>query len=363
MKLKNTILLLLLLCTGISLTAQKSTVRATIEPSDILIGEQAIINLEVISPIGRNIIFPLYQDTLVTGIEVLQMLPPDTVMTEVMRITQRYVVTSFDSTLYHIPNMLVVDGNDSIFSNDLGLKVSAPQLSDSTLVYLEKLKNQETDSIDFAKLQISDIKEIQTLPFNIFDFFMDFMLIPLLVFIALLLIALILYLVLRKKKKGYFFTPKIVLPPHVVALQGLDALKDKKLCQRGMEKEYYTELTDIIRQYIDDRFGINAPEMISEDIVSAVHLATETGSTAGNLRQILTTADLVKFAKYAPFADENDLSLVNAYLFVNQTKVEEVVKPEDSKDGEVASFGASEVPPSVNKEESAKGNDVKNERK
>lgn len=361
MKLRNTILLLLLFCSGISLLAQKSTVRATIEPSDILIGEQAIINLEVISPKGRNIIFPLYQDTLIKGIEVLHMLPPDTVITEVMRISQKYVVTSFDSTLYHIPNMLVIDGNDSIRSNDLGLKVSAPQLSDSTLAYLEKMKNQETDSIDFAKLQISDIKDIQKLDFNLFDFIQDYLLIPILVFVALVVIGLILYLVLRKKKKGYFFTPKVILPPHVVALQNLDALKGKKLCLRGMEKEYYTELTDILREYIDTRFGIDAPEMITEDIVAAVHLATETGSTAGNLKQILETADLVKFAKYTPFADENDLSLVNAYLFVNQTKIEETVKPEDAKNEDTAATGSPATEPE--KEEDAGNNYTKNERK
>lgn len=363
MKLKNTILLLLLFCTGISLMAQKSTVRATIEPSDILIGEQAIINLEVISPKGRNIIFPLYPDTLIKGIEVLQMLPPDTVTTEVVRITQKYVVTSFDSTLYHIPNMLVIDGNDSILSNDLGLKVSAPQLSDSTLAYLEQLKNHETDSIDFEKLQISDIKDIQSLDFNLWDFIQDYLIYPLLAFIVLVVIGLVLYLVLRKKKKGYFFTPKVILPPHVVAIQGLDALKAKKLCQRGMEKEYYTELSDILRQYIGTRFSINAPEMITEDIVAAVHLATETGSTAENLRQILSTADLVKFAKYIPFADENDLSLVNAYLFVNQTKIEEVVKPEDMKDGEIPNGESStDVQTSSDRGAESDGNYSKKER-
>lgn len=342
MKLRNKILLFLLLCLSTTILAQKPTVRATIEPSDILIGEQAVINLEVISPKGRNIIFPVYPDTLVTGIEVLTMLPPDTTMTEVMRINQKYIVTSFDSTLYHIPHLIVLDGNDSILSNDLGLKVSAPQLSDSTLAYLEAMKKLETDSIDFRKLQISDIKDIQTLPFNFWDFFQDYLMIPLLIFFAVVVLFVILYFLLRKKKKGYFFTPKVVLPPHIVALQGLDELKAKKLCQKGMEKEFYTELSDIVRQYIDKRFNIDAPEMITEDIIEAVHRATETGSTADNLKQILTLADLVKFAKYTPFPDENDLSLMNAYLFINQTKIEEVVKPEDQKEGENA--GGSTAP-------------------
>ena len=335
LKLKNILLLALLCCTSFPLFAQKTTVRATIQPSDILIGEQAIINVEAIAPKGRNIMFQIYPDTLIKGVEVLEMLKPDTVMTEVMTISQKYVVTSFDSTLYHIPHMMVIDGTDTLLTNDFGLKVSAPQLSDSTLAYLEKLKNNETDSIDFEKLQLNDIKGIQSQPFVLMDF-LEELLIPLLLVLLLAIIALVVYFILRKKKMGYFFKPKVELPPHVTALQQLDKLKASKIWQRGQEKEYYTELTDILRGYIDRRFGIDAPEMISEDIISAVHLATDTRSATDGLAQILRLADMVKFAKYVPFADENDLSLVNAYLFVNQTKMEERPTLEEQKGEGVA---------------------------
>lgn len=331
-KIKNIILFCLLCCLSFPVYAQKPTVRATIQPSDILIGEQAIINVEVISPKDRNILFPVYQDTLITGVEVLHMLKPDTTMTEVMTISQKYVVTSFDSTLYHIPYMMVVDGTDTLRTNDFGLKVSAPQLSDSTLAYLEMLNTHQTDSIDFNKLQISDIKNIQKPPF-VWQDYLEFLYIPLLIILALILIGVAVYFILRKKKKGYYFTPKIILPPHVEALQGLDKLKESKLWQKGMEKEYFTELTDILRRYIDRRFNIDAPEMISDDIIAAVHLATDTKSATDGLAQVLRLADLVKFAKYTPFADENDLSLVNAFLFVNQTKIEERPALEDQKEG------------------------------
>lgn len=336
LKLKKILLSFTLILASVSMFAQKSTVRATIQPSDILIGEQAIINIEVISPKDRNIIFPLYQDTLITGIEVLKMLPPDTLLNEVMTINQKYIVTSFDSTLYHIPYMEVIDGTDTLRTNDFGLKVSAPQLSDSTLAYLELLKNNQTDSIDFARLNISDIKEIQNPPF-VWQDYLEFLYIPLLILLVLALIGLATYFILRKRSKGYYFTPKIILPPHVVALEGLDKLKASKLWQKGQEKEYYTELTDILRGYIDRRFNIDAPEMISDDIIDSVHLVTDTRSATDGLAQILKLADLVKFAKYTPFADENDLSLVNAYLFVNQTKVEERPSLDDQKkDGAVA---------------------------
>lgn len=330
LKIKNILLLSLLCVVSFSLYAQKPTVRATIQPSDILIGEQAIIDIEVISPKGRNVMFPIFPDTLVKGIEVLHMLPPDTTMTEVMTIHQQYVVTSFDSTLYHIPYIPVVVDKDTLKTNDFGLKVSAPQLSETTLEYLEKLKNNETDSIDFVQLSISDIKPNQK-PEFVWQDYLELLFIPLLIILVLALIGLALYFFLRKKKKGYFFTPKVVLPPHVVALEGLDKLKASKLWQKGMEKEYYTELTDILREYIDHRYNINAPEMVSEDIIASVHLATDTRSATDGLTQILRLADLVKFAKYTPFADENDLSLVNAYLFVNQTKIEERLSLEEQK--------------------------------
>ena len=327
---KNILLFCLLCCMSFPLFAQKTTVRVTVQPSDILIGEQAVVNIEAIAPKGRDIIFPFFGDTLVTGIEVLKMLEPDTVMTEVMTISQKYIVTSFDSTLYHVPYMQVIDGTDTLRTNDFGLKVSAPQLSDSTLAYLEKLKNHETDSIDFERLQISDIKDVQSPPL-VWQDYLEYLYIPLIIILILALIGLGVYFFMRKKKKGYFFTPKVVLPPHVVALQGLDKLKASKLWQKGQEKEYYTELTDILREYIDHRFNIDAPEMVSEDIIDAVHLATDTKSATDGLAQILKLADLVKFAKYTPFADENDLSLVNAYLFVNQTKIEERASLEDQK--------------------------------
>lgn len=302
--------------------AQKSTVRATIQPSDILIGEQAVITIEVISPKDRSILFPVFKDTIVTGVEVLGMDKPDTIMTEVMTISQRYIVTSFDSTLYNIPHLAVVDGLDTLLTNNLGLKVTSPQLNDSVLAYLEKIKNKETDSIDFAKLQITDIKPIQEPPFVWQDYILKY-LIPILIVLALAIISLIVYFLLKKRKKGYYFKPKVVLPPHVVAFDKLNALKDKKLDQKDQEKEYYMELTDIIRTYIKNRFEVNAPEMLTSEIVENIANNPDLSYLADNLEQILTLADLVKFAKYKPYPDENDSSLKNSYLFVDKTKKEE----------------------------------------
>lgn len=335
-KVQKYILINFLLCLSLfsfSAYAQKSSVRATVSPVEIVIGEQAVIDLEVIAPKGRNIILPIYPDTLISGIEVLAMLPPDTIIAnEVMTIHQKYVVTSFDSTLYHIPYMPIVDGTDTLKSNSFGLKVSSVILSEQVMVYLDKLKTQQTDSIDFDELQLADIKANLKPPFVWQDYLVYLWFILLFVLI-LALLGVGLYLALRKKKKGYFFKPKEILPPHTVAIRALDKIKAEKIWQRGLEKQYFTELTDILREYIEKRFLVNAFERTSDETLDAMKLQAEADSAIDNLSQVLKLADLVKFAKYTPMPNENDLSLVNAYLFVNQTKIEPP-KPADGDENE-----------------------------
>ena len=302
------------------LSAQRASVHATVQPTEILIGEQALINLKVITPKDKAIQFPVYEQEIIPGIEVITMLPPDTTIeNNVMTLNFRYVVTSFDSTLYHVPNMPVFDGTDTIFSNSFGLKVTSPQLTDSTLSYLEKINKGETDSIDFNQLQLNDIKSVRKAPFVWTDY-LWLLWIVLGIMLVLALIGVVIYLVLRKKRNGYFFKPPVVLPPHVRAVGELDKLKREKIWQQGREKEFYSRLTDILRRYIHEREGLNAMEMTSGEILNEIRKVSDGDSVYYNLKQILSTSDLVKFARYKPYPDENDLSMVNAYFFVNQTR-------------------------------------------
>ena len=314
------ILIALSIFTATPVVGQRASAHATIQPTEILIGEHALIDLKVITPKDKVISFPVYENEIIPGIEVIAMLPPDTVIeNNVMTLNFKYVVTSFDSTLYHVPFIPVFDGTDTIFSNSFGLKVTSPELSDSTLSYLDKINRGETDSIDFKQLQINEIKPIKNAPFVWTDFLWILWLI-LGVALLLALIGLIIYLIVNKKKKGYFFTPPVVLPAHVRAANELDKLKAEKIWQQGREKEFYSKLTDILRRYIYEREGINAMEMTSGEILNNIRQISDVDSVYNNLKQILSTADLVKFAKYKPYPDENDLSMVNAYFFVNQTK-------------------------------------------
>ncbi|HCC86152.1 MAG TPA: hypothetical protein DEQ06_06120 [Porphyromonadaceae bacterium] len=317
---------------GGMLNAQRASVHATVQPTEILIGEQAVINLKVITPKEKIIHFPVYEKEIIPGIEVIAMLPPDTTIeNNVMTLNFRYLVTSFDSTLYHVPYIPIFDGTDTLYSNSFGLKVTSPELSDSTLAYLERINKGETDSIDFNQLQLNDIKPVRKPPFVWTDY-LWLLWILLGVLILLALIALVVYLVLRKKRQGYFFKPPEVLPAHIRALKELDKLKQEKMWLQGREKEFYSRLTDILRSYIWEREGIQAMEMTTGEILNAIRKVAETDSVYDNLKQILTTADLVKFAKYKPYPDENDLSMVNAYFFVNQTKEDDPI-PDPKEEG------------------------------
>lgn len=326
----------------VPLMAQKASVQATVQPTEILIGEQALINLKVITPKDRVIQFPVYEKEIVEGIEVIAMLPPDTTIeNNVMTLNMKYVITSFDSTLYHIPFIPISDGTDTVYSNSFGLKVISPDLTDSTLAYLEKINNGETDSIDFNQLQLNDIRDVRKAPFVWTDY-LWILWVVLGVILILGLIGLLIYLVLKKKKSGYFFTPPQVLPAHVRALNELDKLKSEKIWQQGREKEFYSKLTNILRDYIFEREGINAMEMTSGEILNEIRKTTDIDSVYENLKQILSTSDLVKFAKYIPYPNENDLSMVNAYFFVNQTREPDPVTKDDEADSEGQSDLSSE---------------------
>ena len=318
-----------LFLTMLSIQAQRISVNATVQPSEIMIGEHALINLQVIAPKDKEILFPIYQDSIVGGLEVLSIGSPDTTITDNVRtINMKYLVTSFDSTLYYIPFIPVSDGIDTIKSNGFGLKVIAPELSDSTLAYLEKINSGQTDSIDFKELQLSDIKPIQKAPF-VWKDLLSLLWIPLIIILLLAVIGAGIYLIVRKNRQGYFFTPPPVLPAHVRALESLDKIKADKIWQQERYKEFYTQLTGVLRRYINERFGINSLEMTSGEILEIIKAKVEEDSAYENLEQILTIADLVKFAKHTPFTDENDLSLMNSYFFINQTKEEEPL-PDDS---------------------------------
>ena len=295
--------------------AQRPLIDVAIDSAAILIGEQTTLHLTVTADKDRPVQIVIPNDTLMTGVEVLNLSKADSTEIENDRlvIKQDVLITSFDSSLYLLPPLKVIDGVDTVYSNQVALKVST--------IPVNADKPEE----------FNDIKTVWKPPFVWADYY------PIIygILLALFLICVIAYIVKRiraKKSLIPFKKEEPKLPPHEQAIKELDEIKQQKLWQQGRSKEYYTLITDTLRKYIEDRFGISAMEMTSGEILDLIRKNSEAQSVYDNLRQILQLADFVKFAKMNPLPDENDLSMMNAYLFVNQTKVEEMQEPESTND-------------------------------
>ncbi len=296
--------------------AQQTLIDVKIDSAAILIGEQTKLHLTLTTDKDKQVQVLIPADTLMRGVEVLERSKPDTTWIENdrMLVKQDVLITSFDSSLYLLPPVLAIDGRDTILSNQVALKVSTVPVN--------------VDKPD----EFADIKDVWKPPFVWSDYY------PWIIGIlaVLLLMALAYYIVKRiRERKSLipFAQPeKPKLPPYEQAIKELDEIKQSKLWQQGKEKEYFTSITDTLRRYLVDRFGINAMEKTSAEILDSVKGIDEIVPAFEKLEQVLKLADFVKFAKFRPLPDENDLSLVNAYFFVNQTKPVEIPTPEEAKD-------------------------------
>lgn len=315
MKLKTKIsLLVLLLIVAASANAQRIKATASIDSTNILLGDQVKLFLEIDHPKSVDVTFPNVPDTLAEYIEILDRSKIDTFNLDdesFQKQIQSFLITSFDSGSYRIPPFwfkIDLDGRlDSIPSNGVTLNVYSM-------------------AIDTTRGP-TDIKYPYDAPVTLKE------VIPYILGAILILAILffIFYAIKRKKNnKPLFVIPtKPKEPAHVIALRELDRIKNEKIWQQGKTKQYYSEVTETLRKYIEDRFEIQAMEQTSEETIESFRnqkglLKTKTFE---NLGKILKLADLVKFAKYQTMPDDDNMTLVNAYFFINDTKPEEK-KPE-----------------------------------
>lgn len=133
-------------------------------------------------------------------------------------------------------------------------------------------------------------------------------------------------------RRGAVIKPAPKIPPHVVAIKALDELRNRKLWQNGKYKQYYTALGDILRIYIAGRWGIGAMEMTTDEIIAALRDVQLSHESRSNLVSMMRTADMVKFAKAEPAAEENEDNFNYAYYFVENTKPVEESLNEDKQE-------------------------------
>ena len=313
--------LCIILTASVLAASAQVSVEAVIDSIQIFVGQQAHVTLTATAKENAKVEFPQFKpmEYITPGVEVLdrQELEQQPQDNGFVSRSMVYTMTSFDDTLYYIPPMTVKIDGKPYKSKSLALKVLTI----------------EVDTLHAE--QFFGPKDVQDNPFEWSDWEWPFWLSVLM--LVLLSVAYYLYLRLRDNKPiiSHIRIVKRLLP-HQKAMKEIEQIKADKMVSSENSKEYYTKLTDTLRKYIEERYGFNAMEMTSSEIIEKL-MASQDQKALDELRQLFTTADLVKFAKYSTLINENDANLVNAIDFINQTKlenvpVEETVKPQLSEE-------------------------------
>ncbi len=280
-------------------------VTASIDSTELWVGDQARLHLQAVQDKETVVEFPVYGEELIPGIEVVARTERDTTEQVDGRILvkQDLTITSFKDSLFFIEPIPFVVGEDTFLSDPLTLNVIQPF------------------EIDTAANAITDIKPIYKAPIWWWGI-IRWILLGLGVAAA----GVGVYFLMRKLRSrataehAEAVAPELLRPAEEVALEKLDKIKAEKIWQQGRQKDYYTELTDVVREYIARRFEVTAEEKTSDEILRELKpFFTEQKELYKRLCEMLRLADLVKFAKWNALPDENEISLRNAYLFVQET--------------------------------------------
>ncbi len=297
---------MLLLLWGGTLTAQTQAT-ARLDTNVLTIGDQTRLELTFTCPSDYTVHWPMIADTIIKEVEVLSHSQLESVPgadQRRMMYRQSYTVTSFDSGYFAIPPILIgyrIPGDTTLHLAE----------TEALLLQVNTVPvNMEAD--------IKDIKGPLRAPFTFRE-----ALPYLLAALGAALVAFLVYHYIRKRRKEepMFAAPAPrKVPAGQAALDALEELRYKKLWQMGEIKQYHTELTDIIREYLWAQFTIHAHEYTSDEIMDAVSGTAINRQARDKLHQTLVLADLVKFAKMQPLPLEHDASLNNAIDFVRETR-------------------------------------------
>lgn len=282
-------------------SAQNITVSATTDTSIYKVGDFIKYQIEITHVKGVTTYLPSVKDSIKT-LEYIQTLLPE--KKEVAnKVIERYnfIFSKYDSSQVTIPS-ITIEYVDLGGSTRRSIKTNPITITVRTIPV-----NVQED--------IRDVKEPMKLPLN-------WLLIGLIVLgiFALLVAAYFIYQYYKKKNalKENIIT-EVKIPPHEIALAKLLELEQKKLWQNGFVKQYHSEVTEIVRQYFEDRFNFRALEMTSAEILAVLSYMEEGKKIVGISDNFFSNADLVKFAKFEPMPKVNEEMMRQAYEIVNQT--------------------------------------------
>jgi hypothetical protein len=290
--------------------SQDVKVTTRFDTSRIYIGDQTHFSIIVEQPAGLNLSIPFFKDTLFKKIEILSGPVVDSSINKEgrIKIVQKYLVSSFDSGFYQVPPVIAELKSES------GIKRF---FSDYSPLEVMRVMIAPADTTS----KIFDIIRPYRAPVTLGEILPWVLLVAVL---GVLIWAVIRYIRKRKKiEKGI----EVVInpdPAHIIAFRELERLRDEKLWQNGEIKLYYTKLTEILRQYLENRFRVFSLELTtSETLEALVKTGFKKDASYNQLKAVLTGADLVKFAKYKPEPSENDSHFQTSWDFVLATKYQE----------------------------------------
>ena len=289
--------ILFILTVSLFCSGQKAII--TLDTNAILIGEQIIFKIECVD-IDKTINWPLFNDTIVDGIEIISKSEIDTISNsytdkKTYSFSQEYLITSWDSGAYYIAPIKL---NSSLSTEGLLLNVMSVSTDQNS--------------------EIKDIKE----PFDAEYEFKDFLKWIILLLTIILIVYILKKYVFNKKKKVEKKIIKEIVPAHITALKELNNIEKKELWQSGKIKQYHSGISEILRKYMEHRFKFIALELTTDEILSNIE-NTISREEHIELKQVLQRADLAKFAKSKPNEEENKQSMELAKRFVDKTKKSE----------------------------------------
>ena len=303
-------------------------VSASIDSTTLMLGDQTALHLQVTQEASEQVEWPVFGESLQPDIEVVDRTAVDTTTLSDgrLQLSQELTLTSFRDSLFAIEPIAFASGEDTFWTESLALNVIQPFEVDSSLA-------------------ITDIKDIEKVPIWWWGIFRWVLLA-----IGCVLLGIGLYYLWRwyqknRKPEEETVNPELLRPADEVALEKLDAIKAQKIWKDGKVKEYQTDLTDVVREYIGRRFDVQSTEKTSDETLRELKpiLASRQHSAVSiqngpelyeKLRKMLQLADLVKFAKWHTTPDENELALSTAYEFVNETKIVESQKSKEASEEE-----------------------------
>jgi hypothetical protein len=300
----------------------------------ILIGDQVEWRTKFMVPLNAKIAVLPYNEILknvMPQVEVIADIQLDTVAVkeEMSEMEARLILTSFDSGFYKLPKPLIVVRESPKLSNsgDVDIKLDTLQIETPSLAV-------NTMQIDTASFTMHDIKGQIKYPVT-FKEILPWILLALLVLTIVYVVYR--YVKYRRENKNFFGKEVSKDPPYIVALRKLENLRNQKLWQNAKYKQFYTGVTDALREYIESNYKVSAMEKTSSEIIKELEDKEIDKRAFDGLKELLQLSDLVKFAKYIPLEADNEEAVPKAVTFVNTThmqSMEEEIQNNNKKEGE-----------------------------